>query len=48
LRRAYKTIYRANLTLKDAISRLKEQTAECPEIGVMVDFLEKSSRGIVR
>ncbi len=48
LRRAYKTIYRANLTLKDAVVQLKEQVAECPEIGVMVDFLEKSSRGIVR
>jgi len=48
LRRAYKTIYRANLTLKEAIAQLKEQMAECPEIGVMVDFLEKSSRGIVR
>ena len=48
LRRAYKTIYRANLTLKEAIAQLKEQIAECPEIGVMVDFLEKSSRGIVR
>jgi len=48
LRRAYKTIYRANLTLKEAIAQLKEQIAECPEIGMMVDFLEKSSRGIVR
>jgi UDP-N-acetylglucosamine acyltransferase len=48
LRRAYKTIYRANLTLKEAIAQLKEQIAECPEIGAMVDFLEKSSRGIVR
>ena len=48
LRRAYKTIYRANLTLKEAIVQLKEQIAECPEIGMMVDFLEKSSRGIVR
>jgi UDP-N-acetylglucosamine acyltransferase len=48
LRRAYKTIYRANLTLQDAIARLKEQIPECPELGLMVDFLEKSTRGIVR
>ena len=48
LRRAYKTLYRANLTLKDAIAQLKEQIQECPEIGLIVDFLEKSTRGIVR
>jgi UDP-N-acetylglucosamine acyltransferase len=48
LRRAYKTIYRANLTLKEAIAQLKEQVQECPELGLMVDFLEKSTRGIVR
>jgi UDP-N-acetylglucosamine acyltransferase len=48
LRRAYKTLYRANLTMKEAIAQLKEQLAECPELGLMVDFLEKSTRGIVR
>jgi len=48
LRRAYKILYRSNLTLKDAIAQLKEQVQECPEIGLMVDFLEKSTRGIVR
>lgn len=48
LRRAYKTIYRSNLTLKEAIAQLKEQAPVCPEIGHMVDFLEKSTRGIVR
>ena len=48
LRRAYKTIYRAGLTLKDAIALLKEQTHECPELGVLVEFLERSTRGIIR
>ena len=48
LRRAYKTIYRSNLTLKEAIAQLKQQISACPEIGLMVDFLEKSTRGIVR
>ena len=48
LRRAYKTLYRANLTLKEAIAQLKEQVEGCPELGLMVDFLEKSTRGIVR
>jgi len=48
LRRAYKTLYRANLTLKDAIAQLKDQIEECPELELMVDFLERSTRGIVR
>ena len=48
LRRAYKTLYRANLTLKEAVAQLKEQVPECPELDLMVNFLERSMRGIVR
>ena len=48
LRRAYKTLYRANLTLKEAVTQLKEQVPECPELDLMVNFLERSMRGIVR
>ena len=48
LRRAYKTLYRENLSLQDALFRLKEQAGECVEVGVLVDFLERQTRGIVR
>jgi len=48
LRRAYKTLYRENLSLQDALLRLKEQAGECVEVGVLVDFLERQTRGIVR
>lgn len=48
LRRAYKILYRSKLTLKEAIEQLMEMVGECPEVGLMVDFLEKSTRGIVR
>jgi UDP-N-acetylglucosamine acyltransferase len=48
LRRAYRILYRSNLTLAQAIEQLKELAAQCAEIGVLVAFLEKSSRGIVR
>jgi len=48
LRRAYKTLYRANLTLKEAVAQLKKQVTECPELDLMVSFLERSTRGIVR
>ena len=48
LRRAYKVIYRSKLTLAQAIQQLKGSAAETPEIMVLIEFLEKSARGIVR
>ena len=48
LKQAYKTLYRSNLTLADAIEALREQAVDCVEVGVMVEFLEKQKRGIVR
>ena len=48
LRRAYKILYRQNLTLAQALERLRELAEGCPELGVMVAFLERSERGIVR
>jgi UDP-N-acetylglucosamine acyltransferase len=48
LRRAYKTIYRKGLTLKEALEQLHEMMVTCPEIQMFVDFLNLSERGIVR
>ncbi|HLA74554.1 MAG TPA: acyl-ACP--UDP-N-acetylglucosamine O-acyltransferase [Gammaproteobacteria bacterium] len=48
LREAYKTIYKSNLTLAQAIEQLKKLQKECAEVGVLVTFLEKATRGIVR
>jgi len=48
LRNAYKIIYRSSLMLNDAIARLEEMAQSCPEIQLMVDFLRRSQRGIVR
>lgn len=48
LRRAYKTIYRKGLTVKDALSNLQQMVAACPEVQVLIDFIEQSNRGIVR
>jgi UDP-N-acetylglucosamine acyltransferase len=48
LRRAYRTLYRSGLTLEDARSALAVQMNEVPEIGLLVDFLGTSTRGIVR
>ncbi|MBI3775745.1 MAG: acyl-ACP--UDP-N-acetylglucosamine O-acyltransferase [Gammaproteobacteria bacterium] len=48
LRRAYKVIYRSKLTLAQAVEQLKITANETPEIAALVEFLEKSTRGIVR
>jgi len=48
IRRAYKTLYRAGLTLDEARTALAEQAVECPELEVLVEFLGRTTRGIVR
>lgn len=48
LRRAYKIIYRSDLTVAQAIEQLKPLVAECAEVQLMVDALQNSTRGIVR
>jgi len=48
IKRAYKTLYRSGLTLDQARAQLAEQAVTCAEIGVLVDFLQGSTRGIVR
>lgn len=48
LKQAYKTLYRSKLTLQDAIEALRVQAADSLEVGNMVAFLEKQTRGIVR
>ena len=48
LKQAYRTLYRSKLSLQDAIEALRVQAADCAEVGVMVEFLEKQKRGIVR
>ncbi|HUX26336.1 MAG TPA: acyl-ACP--UDP-N-acetylglucosamine O-acyltransferase [Burkholderiales bacterium] len=48
IKRAYKTLYKSGLTLDQARAQLAAQAATCAEIGVLVDFLQGSTRGIVR
>jgi len=48
LKQAYKTLYRKNLSLQDAIAVLKGEVDDCAELGVLVTFLENQTRGIVR
>lgn len=48
LKRAYKLIYRAGMTLEEARSRIAEDAAAQPALSVLADFLAASRRGIIR
>ena len=48
LRKAYRIIYRSNLTLEQAVSKLETMAGECAEIGQLLHFLKGVTRGIVR
>jgi UDP-N-acetylglucosamine acyltransferase len=48
LKLAYRTLYRKGLGLAEARRELAVQAKECPEVQPLVDFLERSKRGIIR
>jgi len=48
IKRAYKTLYKSGLTLDQAKAQLVEQAKTCAEIGVLTEFLQDCTRGIVR
>ena len=48
LKRAYRTLYKAGLSLAEARAELERQAFEAAEVRALVDFLASSTRGIVR
>jgi UDP-N-acetylglucosamine acyltransferase len=48
IRRAYKTIYRKGLTVQEAITELQESGQNSPSVRSMIEFIDKSPRGIIR
>ena len=48
LKRAYKTIYRKGLTVKQAVDELGQMVDDCAEIKQLIQFIEASDSGIVR
>ncbi|HEX5093669.1 MAG TPA: acyl-ACP--UDP-N-acetylglucosamine O-acyltransferase [Burkholderiales bacterium] len=48
IRRAYRALYRAGLSLEEAKRELAVQAADCPEVAAMLDFVAHSDRGIIR
>lgn len=48
IKRAYKTLYRSELPLEEAKAAILEQAGAHPEVKILVDFLDRSERGIIR
>lgn len=48
LNRAYKTVYRENLTLEEALAELEVMHSDCPPLDMFIESLRSSTRGIVR
>lgn len=48
VKKAYKLLYRSNMMLSDASEKISEMSQEHPELSVMIDFIAKSQRGIIR
>jgi len=45
---AYRIIYQSGLNTSDALTKVKEEITSSPEIEHIIDFIEKSERGIIR
>ncbi|MDX2300210.1 MAG: acyl-ACP--UDP-N-acetylglucosamine O-acyltransferase [Xanthomonadaceae bacterium] len=48
IKRAYRTLYKSGLPLAQARQQLAEQAAEAPDVRVMLDFIDRSQRSLVR
>lgn len=48
IKRAYKTLYKSGLRLEEAKRELAGMVDDCADIAPLLDFLDKSERGIVR
>ncbi len=48
IKKAYKTLYRSGLALEEARKEIAAQATDCPELKILLDFLERSRRGIIR
>ena len=48
VRNAFRVLYRSDLLLADALTKLKELGATQPEVAALVDFIGRSERSLVR
>jgi len=48
IKKAYRTLYGSDLLIKDAISQIETDCAECPELQPFVQFLRATERSFVK
>ncbi|MEO8718086.1 MAG: acyl-ACP--UDP-N-acetylglucosamine O-acyltransferase [Burkholderiales bacterium] len=48
IKRAYRTLYRAGLSLEAAKRELEAQGADCPQVAALHEFVARSRRGCIR
>ncbi|MBI4832876.1 MAG: acyl-[acyl-carrier-protein]--UDP-N-acetylglucosamine O-acyltransferase, partial [Candidatus Lindowbacteria bacterium] len=48
IKKAFKTVCRSNLNTTQALERLRAEFDSCAEIDYLIEFIEKSSRGICK
>ncbi|MEJ2039332.1 MAG: acyl-ACP--UDP-N-acetylglucosamine O-acyltransferase [Desulfosarcinaceae bacterium] len=48
LKKTYRLIFRFGLTLNEAIERVAAEVEPLPEVGVFIDFIKSTQRGITR
>ncbi len=47
IKQAYRLVYRSNLKLSEALERLRTEFNQSPEVAEIIQFLQKSERGII-
>jgi UDP-N-acetylglucosamine acyltransferase len=48
LKKAYKLIYRSNLTIKEALQKIEDEVDPFDEVKYLISFINHSDRGIIR
>jgi UDP-N-acetylglucosamine acyltransferase len=48
IKRAYRTLYKSGLPLAEARTQLAEAAKDAPDVRLMLDFIERSERSLVR
>jgi UDP-N-acetylglucosamine acyltransferase len=48
LKQVYRILFRSQMNTGDALARVRERGWKSPEVGVLVEFIESSTRGIMR
>ena len=47
LRRCYRLIYRSKLNTSQALARIRDEVEMTPEVKIVIEFIEKSERGLI-